>query len=209
MLDKGEVNRLIFDVPFLLIDDEADLASINTKAVAGQDDPDDYERAATNREIVRLLRAFDKSAYVGYTATPFANIFINPEDEADVFPRSFIIKLEQPDNYVGAVKLFGLPADPEADVEEQEPLPLVVEVTDEIESFPEKYKQDHDPVVLPPSLKEAIDAFVLVCAAAGAWPNQSSQLNVGSCNALCGGAEQSQKLGRDRTARDQRRRASR
>ena len=121
--------------------------------------------AATNREIVSLLRALDKSAYVGYTATPFANIFINPEDKNDVFPRSFIIKLEQPDNYVGAVKLFGLPANPESDLEEQEPLPLIVEVADEQSSFPEKYNKDHDPIELPDSLKESIDAFVLVCAA--------------------------------------------
>ena len=164
-LHKGDLPKVIFDVPFLLVDDEADIASINTKAIAGEDNPDDYDRSAINREIVRLLRAFDQSAYVGYTATPFANIFINPEDPDDIFPRSFIFNLTQPDNYIGATKVFGLSRDLDSGIESRDPLPLVVEVEDQKTSFPGKYKKDHDPQILPPSLKESIDAFVLVCAA--------------------------------------------
>ena len=78
-VEKDGVKKIIRDVPLLLIDDEADIASINTRAVPAGEKAADYEPTATNRRIRELLRAFDKSAYVGYTATPFANIFIDPE----------------------------------------------------------------------------------------------------------------------------------
>ena len=74
------------DVPLLVIDDEADHASINTKPIPT--DPmtgsplDDYDVTAINGKIRQLLSLFSKSSYVGYTATPFANIFIHPEDRS-------------------------------------------------------------------------------------------------------------------------------
>ena len=64
------------DQPLLLIDDEADLGSINTSAEGD-------EATAINRKIRELLHLFDRSSYVGYTATPFANIFIDPETESE------------------------------------------------------------------------------------------------------------------------------
>ena len=91
-----------------MIDDEADHASINTKDSA--DDP-----TTINKAIRNLLKVFQKSAFVGYTATPFANIFIDPKDNEDMisgeifrdlFPRNFIISLDPPDNYVGADQVF-------------------------------------------------------------------------------------------------------
>jgi len=59
------------DLPLLLIDDEADNASINTRQ-----NPD--ETTAINQAIRDLLGLFRRSSYVGFTATPFANIFIDP-----------------------------------------------------------------------------------------------------------------------------------
>ena len=85
--------------PMLLIDDEADNASINIRH--RQD-----EISRINGQIRQLLRLFDRSCYVGYTATPFANIFIDPDSDDemlghDLFPRDFIVSLDPPDNYFG------------------------------------------------------------------------------------------------------------
>ncbi|MBE8233065.1 MAG: endonuclease, partial [Endozoicomonadaceae bacterium] len=87
----------------LVIDDESDYASINTKK---EDDP-----TMINKRIRELLEIFPKRSYVAYTATPFANIFIDHEashkDQGeDLFPRDFIVALDAPDNYMGARKIF-------------------------------------------------------------------------------------------------------
>lgn len=164
-LQKNGVKKIVRDVPLLLIDDEADIASINTKTIPEGENPADYERSAINAGIVNLLKAFDKSAYVGYTATPFANIFINPDDPEDIFPSSFILNLEQPDNYVGPAKVFGLEGDRDANIEERDALPLVNPISDYASYFPPVYNKDHDPGGLPPSMLEAVRAFILVCAA--------------------------------------------
>lgn len=90
--------------PMLVIDDEADNASINTAYARD-------EVTRINGQIRELLSIFHRSCYVGYTATPFANIFIDPDtdDEAlrqDLFPRHFIIGLDAPSNYFGAQRFF-------------------------------------------------------------------------------------------------------
>ena len=92
----------------LLIDDEADNASINTKKP-------EYDPTKTNAIIRQLCEVFMNSNYVGFTATPYANIFINPEkDESmettDLFPKDFIYVLPTPSAYIGAMKIFGEPS---------------------------------------------------------------------------------------------------
>jgi len=169
-VDDGKGGKIIRGVPLLLIDDEADHASINTRSLAPGENPEDYRPSATNERIRKILAAFEKRAYVGYTATPFANIYVDPdathEDAGDdIFPRSFILNLEPPSNYVGPARIFGINADADAGIEGESPLPLVRKVTDQEPFFPEKYKTDHDPGGLPPSLLKAIRAFILVCAA--------------------------------------------
>lgn len=87
------------DVPLLLIDDEADWASPNTKK-------DDDNPTKINENIRRILTLFNKSTYIAYTATPFANIFIDHETFDDVlnddlFPKDFMIKLSLSDAYKG------------------------------------------------------------------------------------------------------------
>lgn len=94
---------MTIDLPMLLIDDEADNASVNTRDL---DDP-----TAINAAIRKLLRLFEKSNYVGFTATPYANIFIDPDSEtemleSDLFPKNFIYALEAPSNYIGARDIF-------------------------------------------------------------------------------------------------------
>jgi len=86
--------------PFLVIDDEADQASLNTAA-------DDERRTAINREILELLSVLPKSVYIGYTATPFANFFVDPSDLQQLYPRDFIVSLDRPAGYFGAERLFG------------------------------------------------------------------------------------------------------
>jgi len=96
------------DFPMLLIDDEADYASINTNR-------EEETPATINMAIRNLLSLFTRTSFVGYTATPFANIFIDPDSEdemengavyKDLFPRDFVLSLDAPDNYVGPDRLF-------------------------------------------------------------------------------------------------------
>ena len=94
----------ITDIPMLLIDDEADSASINTNKP-------ELDPTRTNKEIRNILNLFRKRCYVGYTATPFANIFINPDDTNEIlgnnlFPEHFIYCLDAPTNYFGSEKIF-------------------------------------------------------------------------------------------------------
>jgi hypothetical protein len=146
-------DRDMIDQPMLLIDDEADNASINTG----------YEKkliTKINSQIRDLLSIFHRSCYVGYTATPFANIFIDPEQEhemynEDLFPRDFIIGLDAPTNYFGPAKIFvdGLPDD-------GEPTWLRF-ITDNEDIFPLKHKIDQELDNLPDSLQKAVWAFLV------------------------------------------------
>lgn len=143
----------MIDQPMLLIDDEADNASINTK----------YGKklvTTINGQIRDLLNMFHRSCYVGYTATPFANIFIDPDQDdemynEDLFPRDFIIGLDAPTNYFGPTKIFvdGLP-------EEGDPTWLRY-ITDNEDILPVKHKIDHELDALPFSLTRALHAFLL------------------------------------------------
>jgi Z1 domain len=165
----GENRKLIRGVPLLVIDDEADNASINTKDKK-HGPPDQNDVTAINGRIRELLDAFEKSAYVGYTATPFANIFINPDAETpkhgeDLFPRSFILNVSPPSNYVSPSRVFGLDGDADSGIEPKEGLPLCQVVDDHQTVFPPKHKKDLCIKELPDSLKLALLCFVLVCAA--------------------------------------------
>lgn len=165
----GKSHKMVRGVPLLVIDDEADNASINTKDRKARQ-PDAEDVSTINGRIRDLLDAFEKSAYVGYTATPFANIFINPEAETpahgeDLFPRSFILNVSPPSNYVSPSRVFGLDGDPDSGIEPKQELPLVRPVDDHEEIFPPKHKKELEVGDLPQSLKTAIHCFVLVCAA--------------------------------------------
>lgn len=122
--DPGEVPP---QLPVLIVDDEADQASVNTGGnrpglQAGspqgpQDDDDDdgseeEKPSVINGLIRRLVDRFHRVAVVSYTATPFANIFIDHEATdrvagEDLYPRDFMVSLDYPDGYVGAEHLFG------------------------------------------------------------------------------------------------------
>ena len=136
------------DLPMLLIDDEADNASVNTKK-------DKFEVTAINKGIRKLLVLFQKANYVGFTATPYANIFIDPDTEQemvdhDLFPRDFIYALEAPSNYIGARSIFAKNAK----------YSYMLESNDDCESaLPMKHKKEDVLTYIPKSLEEAISAF--------------------------------------------------
>ena len=92
------------DQPMLLIDDEADNASVNTRK-------DETDPTRTNKLIRQICDLFKNATYVGFTATPFANVFIDPDSvdsmkRADLFPEHFIYVLPTPSSYIGANKIF-------------------------------------------------------------------------------------------------------
>ena len=149
---RGEDNMI--DQPMLLIDDEADNASINTKY---QKD----EVTKINGQIRDLLKVFRRSCYVGYTATPFANIFIDPDNEddmfgEDLFPKHFIIGLEAPTNYFGGMKVFVETVD-----EDGTSAKHLRFIDDNEDLIPLTHKKDLDIDGLPSSLRDAIRAFLL------------------------------------------------
>jgi hypothetical protein len=144
--------------PLLMIDDEADNASINTA-----DSPNQV--TAINKAIREILAMFSRSTYIGYTATPFANIFIDPESETemledDLFPRDFIKALDPPTNYVGASRIFA----EDGDLGETMIVSLDPEKDDFETILPLKHKRDWVLTELPDSLKDAVRAFIITRA---------------------------------------------
>jgi hypothetical protein len=84
----------------LIIDDEADQATVNTARP-------DRQPSRINGLIREIVNKVPKSAYVGYTATPFANVLIDPGDYEDLYPRDFIVDLPRPLPYIGPEAIFG------------------------------------------------------------------------------------------------------
>lgn len=146
----------MIDQPMLLIDDEADNASINTKY------KDDLI-TRINGQIRDLLKTFHRSCYIGYTATPFANIFIDPDQDddmfkEDLFPRDFIIGLDAPTNYFGGKKIFV-----DGFHEDGKPIWLRT-IQDNDGILPIKHPIDQTIDQLPPSLHYALRAFLVARA---------------------------------------------
>lgn len=177
--DSINGEKLVTKLPLLMIDDEADHASVDTGEQLFNDDgtPDKEHQPKTINSLIRqILHAFTRKAYVGYTATPFANIFIHHKGETkkegpDLFPRSFIINLAAPSNYIGPARMFcKMTKEGRIDT-----LPLSRSIEDHYDPvtgsgwMPPKHKKTHVPFynrqeTIPPSLHEAICAFILACA---------------------------------------------
>jgi hypothetical protein len=169
VVDPVTGRHVVQNVPLLVIDDEADQASVDTNGPKRGDGDGEYTPTVINGLVRQLLDRFEQSAYVGYTATPFANIFIDPEVRNEkagegLFPRSFILSLPVPSTYVGPARVFGLKEDIGRNIEHQEPLPMVRDVDDFDEWIPDRHKKTHVPGPIPASLREATLSFVLTCA---------------------------------------------
>ncbi|MCI0582656.1 MAG: Z1 domain-containing protein, partial [Chloroflexi bacterium] len=149
--DLGRISARLAEVPALVVDDESDLASINTHRPPTL--AEERRRTAINRRIVEMLRQLPRAQYVGYTATPFANVFINPADAEDLFPKDFIIGLPRPKGYMGAREfhdLDGLPDGAESDPARSNRRAFIRDIRGQDES--------------PDNLLRAIDSFVITGA---------------------------------------------
>ena len=170
---------LIKNKPILVIDDEVDHASVDTGvgAIDENDEPnEEHDPKTINRLIRQLLNIYKKKSYIGYTATPFANVFIHPneytKDEGPgLFPKSFIHDLPEPNNYYGVSKLF---SEESGDIDES----FLENVDDhclepqDIECkegwIPPKHYTDHEALTEgkdehPHSLKRSIISFIVSC----------------------------------------------
>ncbi|QPG05738.1 hypothetical protein IT774_00110 [Salinimonas marina] len=166
--------------PMLIIDDEADNASVNTSKDPGL-------ATRINQRVRSLMQTSRRTSYVGYTATPFANIFIDPdtEDEMlenDLFPEHFIKSLTPPDNYIGANKLFPQEHHPLAEA-------CVKIIPDDYQDLlPVSHKASHQLDALPVSLEEAVFHYLLVRAVRvlndDGDKNSSMLVNVSRFNAV-------------------------
>ena len=148
MLEDGQK----IDVPMLLIDDEADWGSINSQKMRDK-------ISKTNEKIRELLSLFSKNHYVGYTATPFANIFIDPNTEDDMlnddlFPKDYMIRIPVPENYCGQDFFF-------SDDAEDKENPSIIEIDDNESMLKMSHNTDNSVDFLCDSLKEAVLAFII------------------------------------------------
>ncbi|NKI26638.1 Z1 domain-containing protein [Arenibacter sp. 6A1] len=164
-------SRKILNTPLLVIDDEADNASVNSGS--------ELDVRTINRLIRTLLNLFSQNTFIGYTATPYANLYIPAswsEDletmvkdvklkvGEDLFPRDFIVNLPPPSNYIGAAQVFGF--ENENTGESQEALDIIRFVEDQEPWIPKKINKDNNenlPDDIPKTLKEATKAFILTC----------------------------------------------
>lgn len=149
---QKDAKRGKLNYPLLFIDDEADNASINT-ATNGR------APTKTNEWIRKILNSFKRSSYLGVTATPFANIFIDPDatrvtSGEDLFPKSFVRRLTSPSNYCGAKEIFA-------------PGKTYPRIVTDLELWlPNKHKKDVElSPSLPASLQRAIGYFLLTVTA--------------------------------------------
>ena len=191
--DQGDYGAFIKDKPILVIDDEVDNGSVDTGEQKidekGEFDPD-YDPKTINSRIRQILNIFEKKVYIGYTATPFANIFIHHEKKTneeglDLFPKDYIIDLPISSNHSGLEKIFDIEK-VDGDVVEDREIEdnyffnivkdnsLFHEDPDCAEGWmPPRHNRYHVPkydyandkeVPIPPSLKEAIISFILTSA---------------------------------------------
>jgi hypothetical protein len=164
--------RKLMDVPMLVIDDEADNASVNSGT--------EYDVRTINRLIRTLLNLFNQNTFIGYTATPYANLYIPASwsDDLetyvkdvklkvgeDLFPRDFIVNIPPPSNYIGASQVFGF--ENENTGESSEGLDIIRYAEDQEPWIPKKINKnnaDDLPDDVPETLKEAIKVFILTNA---------------------------------------------
>ncbi len=151
--DLNKITAKLGEIPALIIDDESDQASVNTSNPKKWLD-DQKERTAINRLVSELLKMLPRGQYVGYTATPFANVFIDPSDAEDIFPKDFLISLRRPPGYMGASDFHDL----ESEFDDATPTFQNSQKCAHVRCVDDKQGEDDD------RLLEAMDAFVLTGA---------------------------------------------
>lgn len=150
--DLKPLQDMLKELPALIIDDESDVASVNTK-----DPKKSKERTKINEKITEILEIVPRAQYVGYTATPFANVFIDPDesDKVDLFPSDFVLSLPRPLEYMGVQEFHDIDADWES-------TPRTIATSNEL-AYVRKVSGDPDvdPARHKDELRTALDAWVL------------------------------------------------
>lgn len=170
----GKLEGRLADVPVLVIDDEADQASINTRgnrrdpSIDKDTAPDeDTAPSLTNALIRDILRKVPRATYIAYTATPFANILIDPDANDsqvgdDLFPKDFVVQLPRPSGYTGTEELFGTSAQGRDVLRPVDPA--------DVKALKPKQRRKSEAIVargpldLPQSLADALLTFALAGA---------------------------------------------
>jgi hypothetical protein len=163
------------EIPVLMIDDEADQASINTKG--NRKDPsvddgsdsesDSADPSVTNSLIREILQRIPRATYIAYTATPFANILIDPSGVdhqvgSDLFPKDFVVQLPRPDGYTGTEELFGVSSAGRNVMHSV--------AANDVRALRAKRRKKHEPLIaeneqsMPQSLCDAVLVFVVAGA---------------------------------------------
>lgn len=186
--------QMVSDAPTLIIDDEADLASINTNKPLNKEywkmsmsmreeeekDSNDFNPSAINRLVRQIMNIFDQVSFIGFTGTPFANIFQDVEEHEplretpynkDLFPEDFIVDLKSSDVYFGSKRLFNIDTDPNTGQSylsnPDKQLPIVEKTFDnDLEDWLPLSHEKDDPLGknIPASLSEAIKVFIISTA---------------------------------------------
>jgi hypothetical protein len=154
------------DLPTLIIDDESDQAGLNT--IDPRLRTSDKKRTKTNEVIVELLGLFPRGQYVGYTATPYANALVDPDDPEDLFPKDFIVSLDRPRGYMGVLDFF----DPETEYSDLDKTDYTQKEIAFIRRIANSPKGDNE------DLEAAIRSFVL----SGALKLYRQSLNPKDCH---------------------------
>lgn len=157
--DLGHIHADLGEIPTLIIDDEADQASVNTTSPRQKTAATDDEKSRTtiNRLISQILKQMPRAQYIGYTATPFANVFVEPDDQADIFPRDFIMSLEPSRDYMGGRSFHDLDVLPRKELDDPKTSNAAAHVRD-------LYAPSSDDDEGRRELTAALDAFVVTGA---------------------------------------------
>lgn len=151
-------------VPVMIIDDEVDQASVDTKAGTTIS-----EASAINKWIRTIISKLNRSAYVGYTATPFANVFIDPDKENDLYPKDFILYMPPSKGYCGIKEYFGVDIEDEDDenIDHSNDLFREIKQSEYLSLYgsgTNRVSVDTDSTKLSLSLKQAIRDYVIACS---------------------------------------------
>lgn len=154
LADLRDIHASLQEIPVLVIDDEADQASVNTTSPNKQTS-DEKKRTAINALISKILKEMPRAQYIGYTATPFANVFVSPDDSEDIFPKDFIVSLHPSPAYMGGRDFHDLDPLPEDE-------PIDASNSNEAAHVRDLFAESNEKEKL--EIRHALDAFVLTGA---------------------------------------------
>ena len=155
--DLKPLKNDLAELPVLIIDDESDQASVDTTNPAKwkKGSAENRKRTTINQLITEILEICPRAQYVGYTATPFANVFVDPDDERDLFPADFVLSLQRPPGYMGVQEFHDVGKrwdDEEKTVANSNELAHVRPLVGDVDTDPDGRFEE---------LQEALDAWVL------------------------------------------------